>query len=158
MKAFLLAGALLVFLPIALGQAKILTNDPLTGLPLMPATESIKKVGNEPVKMPDSRVCKSKMQGNFYTLYNYFSKDNIKLADAIAWYTSHLSGFKKVAGSNNAQTVFYNSDGTMLVIVSSELGAADGATNTRSVAYERYEPGLSEKTIVGFTQNKMVCP
>lgn len=158
MKAFLLASALLVCLSIASGQAKILTNDPLTGLPLMPATESAKKVGNEPVKMPDGTVCKSKMQGNFYSLYNYFSKDNIKLTDAIAWYTSHLSSFKKVAGSDNAQTIFYSSDGTLLVIVSSEADAKDGIAKTRSVAYERYQPGLSEKTIVGFTQNKMVCP
>jgi hypothetical protein len=158
MKAFVLAGTLFVFLPVASGQAKILTNDPLPALPLMPPTESAKKVGNEPVKMPVSAVCKSKMQGNFYSLYNYFSKDNIKLTDAIAWHTSHLSSFKKVAGSGNAQTVFYNSDGALLVIVSSEADAKDGVTKTRSVTYERYQPGLSDKTIFGFTQNKMACP
>jgi hypothetical protein len=154
---FLLVASLLFCLSIASGQAKILTNDPLTGLPLMPPTDSAKKVGNEPVNMPDSRVCKSKMEGNFYKLYDYFSKDNIKLTDAITWYTSHLPGFKKVESSNHGQTIFYKPDGTILVIVSSESGTTDGVAKTKSVAYESYQPGLSEKTITGVTQNKMVC-
>jgi hypothetical protein len=158
MKAvFLLVASLLVCLPIASGQAKILTNDPLTGLPLIPATDSAKKVGNEPVKMPEGTLCKSKMQGDFYLLYNYFSKDNIKLTDAIAWYTSHLSGFRRVETANHAQTFFYNSDGTILVIVTSEKGAADGVALARAAAYERYQPGISEKTITGMTQNQIVC-
>jgi hypothetical protein len=152
-----LVTSLLFCLSIASGQAKILTNDPLTGLPLMAPNDSAKKFGNEPVKMPDGRVCKSKMQGDFYKLYDYFSKDNLKLTDAIAWYASHLPGFKKVESSNHGLTIFYNSDGTILVLVSSESGTADGVAKTKSVAYERYQPGISEKTITGLTQNKMVC-
>ena len=97
MKPVLLLAASLFFcLSIASGQAKILTNDSLTGLPLIPPSESAKKVGNEPVKMPDGGFCKSKMQGNFYKLYDYFAKGNIKVTDAIAWYTSHLSGSKRL--------------------------------------------------------------
>lgn len=153
----LLVASLLFCLSIASGQARILTNDPLTGLPLIPPSDSAKKVGNEPVKMPDGGFCKSKMQGNFYKLYDYFAKDNIKLTDGIAWYTSHLSGFKKVESSNHGLTIYYNSDGTILVIVSSASRTADGVAKTNSVAYERYQPGLSEKTITGMTQNKMVC-
>jgi len=112
--------------------------------------------------MPGGGVCKSQRQGNFYTLYNLFSKDNVKLNDAIAWYTSHLSGFSKVEGADHVQTVFYNSDRTLLVIVTSQSGTADGVVARtvayeRSVAYERYLPGVSEKTIVCMTQNKMVC-
>ena len=42
--------------------------DPLTGLPLIPATVQFKNVGNEPDKLPDGQVCKSKGQGNFYSL------------------------------------------------------------------------------------------
>lgn len=107
MKAvFLLAASLLLSLSIASGQAKILTNGPFTGLPLMPASDSAKKVGNEPVKMPDSTVCNSKMQGNFYKLYDYFSKDNIKLTDAIAWYTCHPSGFNKVESATTRKPSF----------------------------------------------------
>jgi hypothetical protein len=157
MKAvFLIVGTLLVFLSMAAGQAKILTNDPLTGLPLMPPPDSARKFGNEPQKLPDGGVCKSKKQGDFYTLYNLSSKENVKLSDAIAWYGSHLSGFIKVEGADHVQTVFYNSDRTFLVILTSQSGTADGVV-ARTVAYQRYQPGLSEKTIVGMTQNKMVC-
>jgi hypothetical protein len=75
----------------------------LTDLPLLPATESVKKVGNEPVKLPDSAVCNGKLHGNFYTLYNYFSKDNIKLTDAVAWYASHLSGFRRLQAATTSK-------------------------------------------------------
>lgn len=143
----------------AAGQAKILTNDPLTGLPLIPATVVTENAGNEPVKMPDGRVCKSKMQGNSYSLYNYFSKHHIKISEVIAWYSSHLSGFNKVSGyeSRRSQTAFYNSDRTILIIVTGNTGAAGADTYAYSVAYERYEPGLSEKTITSLTQGKIVC-
>lgn len=152
-----LATALFVCLPLASSQTKILTNDPLTGLPLMPPTDFVKKVGNVPVKMPDSQVCKSKMQGDFYKLYDYFSKDNVKLTDALAWYTSHLSGFKKIETGNRSETIFYNTDGTILIIVDSESHTADGVAKVSRAAYERYQPGLSEKTIQGMTQKKIVC-
>lgn len=153
---FLLATTLLVSLSAAPGQTKILTDDPLTGLPLMPPTESVKKVGNKPVTMPEGRVCKSKFQGDFYKLYDYFSKDNVKLTDALAWYTSHLAGFKKVEASGHPQTIFYNPDGTIVVIVDSQK-VTDGETKVSSAAYERYQPGLSEKTIEGLAQGRIDC-
>lgn len=140
----------------AAGQAKVLTNDPLTGLPLIPATVLVKNAGNEPVKMPDGRVCKSKMQGDFYSLYNYFSQGNLKFSDVVAWYSSHLPNFKKVE-SKASQAVFYNSDATILVIVTSESSPHNASDKTHGVAYERYQPGISEKTIVSLTQDKIVC-
>ena len=155
-EAFALAATLLLCLPVASGQAKILTNDPLTGLPLLPPTESNKTFGNAPDKQPDSAVCKSKMQGDFDSFFN-FSNNSVKLTDAVAFYASRLSGFKKVAATNNAQTVFYNSDGTLLVIVSSQTDAKDSVAKVLNVAYQRYQPGLSEKTIVGVTQHEVVC-
>jgi hypothetical protein len=139
-----------------LGQGKILTKDPLTGLPLLPASESAKKVGNAPSKMPDSAVCKSKMKGDFYKVYDYFSKDNIKFTDAIAWYASHLTGFKKAEFSDHSQIIFYSADGTNLVIVDSQK-VKDGEAKTSSVAYELYQPGLEEKAIVSMSQNHIVC-
>src|SRR6185437_13098373 len=143
----LLAAVFALTLANAEGQAKVLTNDPLTGLPLIPATVVVENAGNKPVKMPDGGVCKSKMQGNFYSLYNYFSKHNIKLGEVIAWYSSHLSGFKDVSGyeSRRSQTAFYNSDRTILIIVTGNPGAAGEDTYAYSVAYERYQPGISEK-------------
>jgi hypothetical protein len=158
MKAvFLPVVSLLLCLSMASGQGKILTTDPLTGLPLMPPSESAKKVGNAPVKMPDGTVCKCKMQGNFYKIFDYFAKDNITLADTIAWYSSHLSGFNKVQASDHSQTAFYNSDRTIVVIVTSEPHPKDGVEKTSSVSYERYQPGLSEKTVTSLTQKKIVC-
>ena len=82
----------------AAGQAKVLTSDPLTGLPLIPATDPGNRTSglaltyNEPTKMPGAQICKSKYQGNFYSLYK------IKVDAAVMWYSSHLSGFKKVQG------------------------------------------------------------
>jgi hypothetical protein len=98
-KTTLLVATMLVLcLTNALGQGKLLTNDPLTGLPLIPATDSGKHMANmsytynEPTQMPDAQICKSKFQGDFYSLYN------IKVDAAVAWYSSHLTGFKKVRG------------------------------------------------------------
>ena len=156
MKKTLLTAAILTFcLANATGQAKKLTNDPSTGLPLSPAV-----VGNEPDKMPDGQVCKSKMQGNFYSLSNFMNPANaIKMDAAAAWYASHLSGFKKTQGyaDGRSQTAFYNSDGTLVIFLTGQAGAQGENTDAYSVAYERYQPGLSVKTITGLTQGKFVC-
>jgi hypothetical protein len=66
-NAVALAALLALSLTNAAGQGKTLTNDPLTGLPVIPATVQFKNVGNEPDKMPDTQVCKSKVQGNVYS-------------------------------------------------------------------------------------------
>jgi hypothetical protein len=159
MKTTLLCAAIFVLtLANAAGQAKVLTNDPLTGLPLTPATV-VKNAGNEPVKMPDGHVCKSKMQGNFYFLYNYFSKHNVKVSQVVARYSSHLSGFNKVVGyDGSSQTAFYNSDRTIVIIVTGNQGAKGEDTDAYAVAYERYQPGISEATIASLTQGKITCP
>jgi hypothetical protein len=103
--------------------------------------------------MPDGQVCKSKMQGNFYDLYK------IKTNDAVAWYASHLAGFKKVQGyeSGRSQVAFYNSDGTIVIFLTGNSGDQGENANAYSVAYERYQPGISEKTITSLTQGKIVC-
>ena len=153
MKMILSAAVVVFSLANAVGQAKMLTTDSLTGLPVIPATEWMKGSGNQPTKMPNGQVCKSKMQGSFYMLFN------AKINDAAAWYLSHLTGFKKVQGyeSGRAQVAFYNSDGTMVIILTGDPGAQGENTNAYSVAYERYQPGLSEKTIASLTQGKIVC-
>jgi hypothetical protein len=159
-NALLIAALVVLSLATASGQAKVLTSDPLTSLPLIPASVVVENAGNEPVKMPDGWVCKSKMQGNFYSLYNYFSKHNIKVSAVIAWYSSRLSGFNKVSGyeSRRSQTTFYNSDRTIVIIVTGNPGAAGEDTDAYAVAYEIYQPGPSEKTITSLTQRKIVCP
>jgi hypothetical protein len=154
MRTICLCAALFaITLANAAGQAKKLTNDPLTGLALNPATYGGPFPNNEPDKMPDGQVCKSKMQGNFYSLFD------IKVDAATAWYASHLSGFKKVQGyeSGRSQTAFYNSDGTIVIFLTGQAGAKGENTDAYSVAYERYQPGLSEKAITGLTQGNIVC-
>jgi hypothetical protein len=144
----------------ATGQAKVLRNDPLTDLPLIPATVLFKNVGNEPDKMPNAQVCKSKMQGNFYLLSNIMNPSSgVKMDAAAAWYTSHLSGYKKVQGyeSGRTQIAFYNSDRTIVIFLTGQTGAQGENTDAYSVAYQRYQPGLSEKAIAGLTQGKITC-
>jgi hypothetical protein len=144
----------------AAGQGKVLTNDPLTGLPLIPATVQFKNVGNEPDKLPDAQVCKSKMQGNLYSLSNVMNPaSGIKMDATAAWHASHLSGFKKIQGyaDGRSQIAFYNSDGTILIFITGQLGAQGENTDAFSVTYGRYQPGLSVKTITGLTQGKFIC-
>jgi len=160
MKLTLLIATMLVFsLSNAAGQAKVLTNDPLTGLPLIPATVVVKNAGNEPEKLPDAQVCKSKMQGDFYSLYNYFSQNKIKINEATVWYAAHLSGFKKVQGyeSGRSQIAFFNSDRTIVIFLTGNKGAPGEDTEAYSVSYQRYQPGISEETIAGLTRGNIVC-
>lgn len=78
-------GTLLVILGLGLARsasAATLTTDPLTGLPLYPATDSRLHLGNEPTKIPDTQICKSHMQANFYVVYDS------KMDATLAWYTA----------------------------------------------------------------------
>src|SRR5580693_9950538 len=81
--------ALVVMLGVALAcvAATILTSDPLTQLPLDPATNSRLNLGNAPTAMQPSKVCTSDMQANFYNVYESISEAN-------AWYKAHLKDFK----------------------------------------------------------------
>jgi hypothetical protein len=132
--------------------AATLTTDPLTGLPLDPASDS-HHLGNEPSKMPDSQICKSKTQGDFYT-----SIDS-KVDVTVAWYAAHLAGFHKshAYASGRSQDAFYNDAGTMLVYVTGSPGKEGENTETYAVTYYRIQPGLPAKTISSFTQQKIIC-
>jgi hypothetical protein len=127
---------------------KLLTADPLTNLPLYPATDSRLHLGNEPTRLPESTVCGSKMQTDFYTIYDS------KVDATLVWYGAHLPGFKKTHAyaANRSQDTFYNSEGTLAVSVTGSSGKADENTETYSVVYSRFQPaGLnssaSEKAI-----------
>jgi hypothetical protein len=78
---------------------------------------------------------------------------------AVGWYSSHLSAFKKFRGYDSArsQTAFYNADGTIVIFVTGTPGPDGQNTDAYSVAYKRFQPGISEKTITSVTQGKMVC-
>lgn len=156
MKPSIILAIALVFCcaVIADGNAKLLTADPLTNLPLYPATDSRLHLGNEPTRLPESQVCKSKMQADFYSVYD--SKVNATLA----WYDAHLPGFKKTHSyaANRSQDTYYKTDGTVLLSVTGSPGKDGENMDTYSVLYARLQPGLPEKTIIGLNQQKVVCP
>jgi hypothetical protein len=90
---------------------KLLTTDPLTGLPLYPPTDSRLRLGNDPIQLPESNVRKSKTKVDFHSVYDS------KVDATLAWYASRLSGFKKTHAyaANRSQDAFYTSDGTLTV-------------------------------------------
>jgi hypothetical protein len=148
------AMIILSFVLTARGGTKVLTTDPLTGLPLHPATDSRLHLGNEPTQLPESQVCKSKMQIDFYSVYDS------KLSATLAWYDAHLPGFKKTHAyaANRSQDTYYKTDGTLIVSVTGSPGKEGENTDTYSVLYARLQPGLPEKAIVALNQQRVVCP
>jgi len=160
MKTCYLSAAMLALCAAgAYGQGK----DPLTGLPVIPAAETIfqgKSLGFKPSELPASAVCKGKMKGEFYALSHMNVKDNNeKVSTAVAWYAAHLSGFNKIQGYGygKSQTAFYNPGGTMVVLITGNPGKTGEDTGVYGIAYQRYDPGLSEKTTASLTHSKIVC-
>jgi hypothetical protein len=131
-----------------------LTNDPLTGLPLIPATDSRLHLGNEPTKLPDTAMCKSKMQIDFYSVFD------TKVSATLAWYATRLPGFKKTHGyaSGRSQDTFYNADGTIIVSITGDPGKDGEDTSAYGLVYAKFQPGLAEKTILSINMQKVVCP
>ena len=78
----------------------------------------------------------------------------------MAWYDSHLSGFKKTHAyvARRSQDAYYNRDGTIVISVTGSAGREEENTDTYSVTYARLQPGLSEKAIFGLNQQRLVCP
>lgn len=66
-----ISGLLLVLCLTGAGaQEKLVTTDPMTGLPVSPATDPGFQLGNAPTRLPDATFCKSKMQADFYSLFH----------------------------------------------------------------------------------------
>ena len=76
-----------------------------------------------------------------------------------AWYAAHLTGFKHAHGYRNRRSsdVYYNADGTMMVVVDAEPGADGSKVDTHLVLYHRFTPGLAERAILGTLSGKSVC-
>jgi len=155
MKPSIILAITLVFCLVAIagGNTKLLTADPLTNLPLYPATDSRLHLGNDPTRLPESNVCQSKMRADFYTIYDS------KVEATLVWYGAHLRGFKKTHAyaANRSQDTFYNPEGTLAVSVTGSSGRAEENTETYSVVYARFQPGLPEKTIISLNQQKVIC-
>ena len=162
MKTILWLGTMLVFgSAVGAGQGDL---DPLTRIPVIPAAETVvqgKSYGFQPTQMPVTTVCKSKMSGNFYAVGSMNVKDNkIKMSTVVSWYAAHLSGFTKTQGyeSGRSQIAFSNGDGSIVVFLTGEPGPQSQDTTIHGIGYESFQPGISEKTIAGLTQGKVVCP
>ena len=155
MKPSIMLAIMLVssFVMIAGGNSKLLTADPVTNLPLYPGTDSRLHLGNEPTRLPDSNVCGSKMQADFYSVYD------AKVDVTLAWYSAHLPGFKRTHAyaANRSQDTFYNPEGILAVSVTGSSGKADENTETYSVVYTRFQPALTEKAIIGLNRQKVIC-
>jgi hypothetical protein len=134
-----------------LAAAKTLTTDPLTGLPLLPATAG--PLGNEPTKMPDAQICKSQVQAEYYTVLHS------KVSVTLSWYASRLPGFHKTHGfaDGRSQDLFYSADGTTAVAVTGMRGKDGEDTDTYAVSYTKFQPGLPAKTLIGMNQHNIVC-
>jgi hypothetical protein len=130
-----------------------LTSDPLTGLPLIPSTDSRLHLGNAPKRMPDMNICKSKLQIDFYSL------NDGKTDETVAWYAARLSGFRKTRTywNQRSQHTFYKPDGSMIVTIVGSRGAEGADTDAFAVSYLLAQPGMSEKTIVSMNSQKIVC-
>ena len=146
--------AIMISMAFALSAgAATLTTDPLTGLPVDPATDSRLHLGNEPTRIRDSQICKSKMQSEFYSVFDS------KVDATVAWYATHLAGFHKAHAyaDERSQDAFYNDTGTVVVFVTGSRGKEGENTDAYAITYYRLQPGLPAKTIVSFTQQKIVC-
>ena len=132
--------------------APVLTADPLTKLPLIPATAGM--LGNAPNRLDPSTVCKSNMAANMYSVINS------TFVATTAWYATHLNGLKHThvaGGTRGPEDGYYNADGTMLVIVQGRSRSGGVPDDTYSVTYYTFQPGLSEKAIDGILREKPAC-
>jgi hypothetical protein len=127
--------------------------DPVTGLPLYPATSNRIDPG-DPVKLPASQICKCKQEADFYSVYD------AKVSAAVAWCAANLAGFHKSHGYANSRShdTFYNTDGTLIVSITGSRGKEGDDTGAYSIIYLKFTPGLQEKTILAMSGGKIVCP
>jgi hypothetical protein len=140
------SGALAVVLTFsaATTNATHPTQDPLTQLPLRAIADN--SLGNDPTEMPAATICKSQLRGNFYSL------SGASLDSAVSWYVGTLEGFRRIQSADHSVHAFADAQRSIVVIL---VGKADGAANT--VACEKYEPGLSQRTLQGLTHNSLDC-
>ena len=140
------SGALAVVLACssATTNSAHLTEDLLTKLPLPTITDNA--FGNDPTEMPAATICNSQFRGNFYSI------SGTSLDSAVSWYVGTLKGFRHIQSADHAVHAFADAQRSVIVIL---MGKPGGAANT--VAYEKYEPGLSEKTLQGIAKNSLDC-
>jgi hypothetical protein len=134
-----IAMLLLVMAAVTAAANTTLTEDPLTGLPVVPSPDRL-HLGNQPVVLPETQVCKSK------ALMNFYRPNGIQVNSTVAWYASRLLGFKKTHAWANARTqdTFYKSDGTAIVSITGDPGPDGQDAEVYGIVYGKFTPGISE--------------
>ena len=150
---FTIGVAVMALIASFASAASLVTTDPLTKLPV-PAPGDPIQIGDSPMKLDNVPVCKSTAQMNFYTALSG------KVEAAVAWYGSHLKGFKHTHGygSGRSQDTYYNAAGTLMVSITGNPSPDGQNAEVYSVIYGTIMPGASEKIIVGMNVQKVVCP
>ena len=151
--SIVLIGLLTLTFGFSVKSADDASTEPLTKLPLPTATAPLQLYDN-PNRIDDVPVCKSKSTMNFYT------GRSGTVSAAVTWYTSHLSGFKHVhgIGSDRSQDTFYNVTGTLIVSITGMPGKEGQDNKVYSIIYGTILPGASDKVIAGMNIQKVVCP
>jgi hypothetical protein len=151
-RELLIAGAIRLFLPLLAISADAASSatDPLTNLPLYPGA----LVHGDPMKMHDAAFCESKYAEDFYGV------QDAKVDATISWCVSNLTGFKRTRAyvGGRSHDSFYNAEGTIVVSVLGSPGKDGDNPRTHSISYFRFTPGVAEKTIIGFNEQRIVCP
>jgi hypothetical protein len=144
---------LLVTAVVAPAANKTLTEDPLTGLPIVPSADRL-HLGNAPVVLPETQVCKSK------GLMDFYRPNGIQVNSTLAWYAARLQGFRKTHAWANSRTqdTFYKPDGTVIVSITGDPGPDGQDAEVYGIVYGKFTPGISEKTIQGMNKQQVVCP
>jgi hypothetical protein len=140
-------------LAISANSAPTEKTDPLTGLPLYPATNGLGE-GGGPLKLDPSAVCKSKMDADLYEV------TESKVDATVAWCAAHFAGFRKAHGygGNRSRDIFYKTDGTLVIEIVGSPGKEGENQEAHTITYSRFSPGLTEQTILGMAKAQVVCP
>lgn len=134
--------AIAIFTVTLNGANAATTNDPLTGLPVYPGV-----TGSNP--LPQSSFCGKQMQKNFYIMMEN------KVDVVRKWYVGHLPGYRKyhAVTDGRSQDTFFSPNGSAEVTVT---GTRAGSS-VYSISYGRFQPGLTTREMISFSQSRKGC-
>lgn len=134
--------AIAIFTVAVNGADAATTNDPLTGLPVYPGV-------TDSNPLPQSDFCGKQMQKDFYIVMGN------KVDVVTKWYVGHLPGYRKyhAVTDGRSQDTFFSPNGSAEVTVT---GTRAGSA-VYSISYGRFQPGLTTREIISFSQSRKGC-
>jgi hypothetical protein len=135
-------ATLAAFFAVALPTRAADSNDPVTGLPLLPNLHA----SNDPM---DITICAKKAQANQY----FTRKDTV--AEDLAWYKAHLAGYRLYHAfwDDRSQDTFWSADGTKGV----NITGTPKDDKTFSVMYLQMKTGLTDHERSVFSPSNPSC-